>query len=174
MKSLATIVNEATRIEQLLIEGGGEENAELEQALAVSGAELQAKADSYSIIMERFSATEAHYKERAQFFLNIAKQCGNVQDRLKNNIKYAMQEMGVDEIRGEDVRFKLSATKGSLVIEDAEMVPVEFKTEVIETVIDKKKLKDAAEKGEVPGARIEPGSSLRTYANTPEKKAKVG
>lgn len=173
MKSLAAIVNESNQIEAMLLESQGEITEAIEAALAVRDLELTEKVDGYSHIMDRFAALESHYKEKAEFFSRISKQCSNVQDRLKNNIKFAMQEMGTTELVGVDIKFTLKPTTGSLVIDDAEMVPVEFKSEVIETVIDKKKLKDAASKGEVPGARVEPGFSLRMFANTPEKKVKA-
>lgn len=172
MKSLAAIVNESNQIEAMLLESQGEITEAIEAALAVRDLELTEKVDGYSHIMDRFAALESHYKEKAEFFSRISKQCSNVQDRLKNNIKFAMQEMGTTELVGVDIRFTLKPTTGSLVIDDAEIVPVEFKSEVIETVIDKKKLKDAASKGEVPGARVEPGFSLRMFANTPERKTK--
>lgn len=172
MKSLATIVNESNQIEAMLLESQGEITEAIEAALAVRDLELTEKIDGYSYILDRFSALESHYKEKAEFFSRISKQCSGVQDRLKNNIKYAMQEMGTSELAGVDIKFKVTPTSGSLVIDDAEMVPVEFKSEVIETVIDKKKLKDAASKISIPGAHIEPGFSLRMFANTPDKKTK--
>jgi hypothetical protein len=166
-------VIETNNIEQMLIESGGELTEAIEQALAVRDLELVEKVDGYQHIIERFFSLEAHYKERAEFFARISKQCAGVQDRLKNNLKYAMQEMGTTELIGVDVKFKLTPTSGSLVIDDADMVPVEFKSEVVETVIDKKKLKDAAASGNVPGAHVEPGFSLRMFANVPDKKKKA-
>lgn len=172
MKSLAAIVNETNQIEQMLLDSDGEITEAIESALAVRDLELAEKVDGYSHIMDRFAALETHYKEKAEFFSRISKQCKNVQERLKGNIKFAMQELGQSELVGEDIKFTLKPTSGSLVIEDEEMIPVEFKTEVIVTEIDKKKLKDAAAKAEIPGARIEPGFSLRMVANTPDKKSK--
>ena len=172
-KSLYLIVNEAMQIEQMLMESGGEVTPEIEMALSVNSSELANKVDGYQHIIERFNSLADHYKARAEFFKTIAGQCKTASDRLKDNIKFAMIELGVDEVKGQDMRFKLSTTSGTLVIEDAEMVPVEFKTEVITTEIDKKSLKEAALKGDVPGVKIEPGHSLRSYANTPEKKSKT-
>lgn len=172
-KSLYLIVNEAMKIEQMLMESGGELTVDIEAALAVNSKELSEKVDGYQHVIERFTSLADHYKARAEFFKNIAGQCKTAADRLKDNIKFAMIELGVDEVKGQDMRFKLSATSGTLVIEDAEMVPVEFKSEVVTTEIDKKALKEAALKGDVPGAKIEPGHSLRSYANTPEKKSKT-
>lgn len=171
-KSLISLVNEANAIEQMIIEAGGEITEAIEQALAVKDLELTEKVDGYSMVMDRFATIAEGYKEKAEFFLRLSKQCDNVQDRLKNNIKFAMQEMGKTELVGNDIKFKLTPTSGSLQITDEEMVPVEFKSEKTVTEIDKKKLKEAAAKGEVPGAKLEPGFSLRMFANTPDKKTK--
>jgi hypothetical protein len=172
-KSLLLIVNEAMSLEQMLMESGGEINESIEKALAVNAQELAVKTDGYVEIIERFDSLAEHYKKRAEFYSKIAAQCSKAVTRLEDNIKFAMQELGVDEIKGVDTRFKMSQTSGSLAVLDAEMVPVEFKTEKIETVIDKKALKDALLNGkEIPGAELIPGHSLRVYANTPEKKSK--
>lgn len=171
-KSLMAIVNQSIDIEKMLIESGGEVNEEIEKFLTITHSELAEKVDGYQNVIERFEALEDHYKARAEFFRTVSGQCKTVAQRLKDNIKYAMQEMGVVEIKGNDIRFKLSPTKGRVIIEDANMVPVEFKEEVIETKIDDKKIREALEQGEVRGARLEPGFSLRTYANVPERKSK--
>lgn len=172
-KTLALIVNEALILEKMLIESGGEVNPEIEKALAVNSQELALKVDGYVEIIERFESLEAYYKTRAEYFKDISSRCKKAVDRLKENIKYGMNELGIDEIKGVDMRLKVSQTSGSLKITDEEMIPVEFKKEEIKTVIDTKALKEAIAKGlEVKGAEIIPGFSLRAYANTPEKKSK--
>ena len=123
-KSLLSIVNEAMTLEKMLIESNGEITPEIEQALAVNQQELSLKADGYHTIMERFDNLERHYLARADFYKRIASQCGGVVDRLKNNIKLAIHEMGVTEIKGEDIRFVIKETKGKVIIEDEEMLSV--------------------------------------------------
>lgn len=172
-KSLVLIVNEAMNLEQMLMESGGEINEAMEKALAVNSQELALKTDGYVEIIERFDSLSDHYKRRAEFYAKIAAQCSNASERLENNIKFAMQELGVDEIKGVDTRFKLTATSGSLKITDEEMVPVEYKIEKVVTSLDNKAIKGALSNGkEVPGAELIPGKSLRVYANTPERKSK--
>jgi hypothetical protein len=85
-----------------------------------------------------------------------------------------MQTLGKTELVGEDIKFKLSTTSGSLVITDKEMIPVEYKVEKVVTEINNKNLKDDIAKGLViPGAEIKTGFSLRIVANTPDKKSKT-
>lgn len=169
-KSLITLVSESNDLERMLIESGGELTPEIEAMLQVKGAQLPDKVDAYHFTKDRFATLETYYKERANFYYNIAKQCGAVQDRLVENLKYAMNELHTDELVGHDVKFKLSKSKAKLVIDDPEMVPVAYKTEVITTQIEKEKLRADLEIGEVAGAHLEPSFSLRTYANTPNKK----
>lgn len=172
-KSLVLIVNETLELERMLVESGGEVNEDFERALQVNSKELSTKVDGYVEIIERFKAMKEHYKSRANFYAQIASNCENAADRLKDNIEYAMKELKVDEIQGTDMRFVLSSTVGSLVIDDPEEIPVEFKREVSKTEIDNKGIKAALTRGEkVPGAHLVPGTSLKSYANTKAKKSK--
>lgn len=171
-KSLVAIVGESMSLERMLIESGGEVTPEIESFLAVNSTELAAKVDGYHMIIDRFDSLKKYYADKADFFKIISGQCDNASKRLKENIKFAMIEMGVDEIKGHDMRFKLSSGAGKLVIDDKEMIPVEFKHEVVDTEIKSAELKEALKKGPVSGAHIEPTQSVRAYANLPEKKTK--
>ena len=171
-KSLVTIVNESASIEAMLIESGGELTDEIQNFLAVNSTELATKVDGYHMIIDRFDSLKKYYAEKAEFFKIISGQCDNASKRLKENIKFAMLELGVDEIKGHDMRFKLSQGAGKLVVDDEEMIPVEFKVEKITTEIKNSELKEALKKGPIVGAHIEPTQSVRAYANLPEKKTK--
>jgi hypothetical protein len=171
-KSLVTIVNESMSLEQMLIESGGEMTAEIESFLSVNSEQLATKVDGYHMIIDRFDSLKKYYAEKAEFFKTISSQCDNASKRLKENIKFAMLEMGVDEIKGHDMRFKLSQGAGKLVVDDEEMIPVEFKFENITTEIKSYQLKEALKNGPISGAHIEPTQSVRAYANLPEKKTK--
>lgn len=174
MKSLITIVQETNNIETMLLESQGELTPEIESALSVNETDMAAKIDSYSYILDRFAALEKHYYDKANFFVEVAKRCGSVQERLKNNVKYSMQALGKTELLGEDIKFTLKPTAGSLNIIDEEMIPVSYKSEKLVTEINKKTLKDDIAKGAVvPGAEIKPGFSLKIVANTPDKKSKT-
>lgn len=172
-KSLIAIVSESAQIEQMLIESGGELTPELEAFLQVNGKELAEKVDAYDLIIERFENLKSFYSAQSDFYARVASSCSGTVYRLKENIKRAMQELGAEEIKGNQKRFKLVQGSGSLRIKDPEMIPVEFKQEIIETLIDKQALKAALKQGPIPGAEIEFSPSLRTYANLPDKKTKA-
>lgn len=166
------LVNEASALEQMLIDSGGEITPEIENALVVKDQLLPEKIDNYSLIMERFEHLSEHYKSRAEMFIQIAKQCQNVQERLKENIKQAMLTLEVEEVQGFDIRFKLSKSKPKVVIFAEEVIPTEYKKEVTTIVVDKDKLREDLSIGLVSGAKLEQSYSLRTYANTPKQKSK--
>jgi len=172
-KSLVQIVHDSIDIEKLLMESEGEMTPEIEKALAITEASLTDKVDGYVHIIERFEALATHYKDRAEFFKTVSGRCATAAKVLQNNIKYAMSQMSVFELKGNDMRFKIAPTSGTVIIDDEEMIPVEFKEQVMQTKVKTKELKEALAKGEVTGARLEPGFSLRMYANVPERKKKA-
>lgn len=168
-KSLAIIVQEKNLIEQMLIESCGELTPELEQALAISNLELPEKVDSYSWKMDFLKSAAEFYKEKAEFFSKVSKSLSSASDRMKDGIKDAMKALTVDEIQGNDIRFKLSKTKPRLIVENEEFLKDYFK-EVKTMVLEKDKLTEDLKIGEVKGARLEDSFSLRTYANNSQKK----
>ena len=139
---------------------------EIETMLAINKAELPAKIDGYDLIIKRLGSLEDFYKDRASLFNDLAKKCGNAQDRLKENIKFAMKELGETEIAGNDVRFKLVAAKPSVVIDDEAVIPKEYLKTVTTYSVDKTKLREDLAIGSIAGAHLEETVSLRTYGNT--------
>lgn len=171
-KALLTIVQDSLNIEKMLIESGGEMTDEISEILAVTEQSMSEKIDGYHLIIDRFETLKKYYEEKAEYFKTISNQCGNASKRLKENIKVAMINLGVDEIKGNDMRFVLVGGAGSLVIEDEEMIPVEYKYEKVETIIKKDELKRDLKTKKISGARIEESKSVRAYANIPERKTK--
>lgn len=171
-KSLISLVSDTTKIELMLIESHGELTPEIEAALSVKETQLAEKVDGYAHVLDRLESLESHYKQKAEFYASVSKQCKSAAQRLVENLKFAMNTLGVDEIHGHDIRFKKAPTTGTLNIIDEELIPVEYKAEKVVTEIDKKRLKDDLKTKQIPGAQLEPGYSLRVYANT--AKAKKG
>ena len=163
--SLVAIVREVATLETLLIESGGELTPEIEAMLTVKEVNLPEKVDGYEAIMDRLDSLEGMYKERAKMFSTAAKSLGMAQDALKERLKFAMKELGVTELMGNDIRFKLSASKPRLVIEDEKLVPKEYKQETVMIEVKKDLLTEDLKIGSVPGARLEESVSLRKYVN---------
>ena len=96
---------------------------------------------------------------------------GVVTDCSDDNIKEAMQTLETDELVGIDVRFKLSKSNPSCVIDDPEKIDAAYKTVVQEIKIDKKRITDDLKHGiPVEGAYLQESFSLRQYANSPATK----
>ena len=170
-QSLVVLAQKSAAIETLLIESGGELTPELEEALTVKEEQLPAKIDGYALFMERMEMVAEHYSERARFYEKFAKSAIAVADRLETNIKFAMETMGTTEILGNDVRFKIQNTAPSVVTENEFEIPDEYKSSKQVVTIDKKKIAEVLKAGgTVPGARLNRGTTIRKYANTPGRK----
>lgn len=169
MPSLVEIAKEVNAIEEMLLENGGEMNAHMEAYLANVHVALKEKVDGYSVVMAKLHAVSHHYKEQAEKFANAAKTITNFTERLEHNIKVAMQRMGVSEVKGTDIKFKLSPTKGRIVVNDLMKLPPACVIEKREMVADKEAIRQKLEKGElVEGVIFEQTYSLRTYINKGE------
>ncbi len=148
-----------------LVELSGELSPELEAQLATLEISLPAKVDSYAYLMDRLEAEAGFWKARAESNALVMKACLAAQKRLKENLKFAMQEQKSDEIKGNDIRFKLQNSKPSLIIDEATIDPA-YTFQHVETRIDKKKIEEDLKIGvPVKGAALEPSFSLRVYAN---------
>ena len=169
-KSLSLIVSQVADIENMLIESEGVITPEIEAILAVKEINLPEKVDSYAAVIERFEMIEEYYKAKSDNILKIARAASAVYSRCKENLKFAMKELGVDEINGHDMRFKLSASKPSIIIEDDSKIDAAYK--ITETIvkIDKNKIGEDLKIGvPVAGAKMQENFSLRKYANRSSK-----
>lgn len=160
-KSLLELTGEYQRIMHLLMEAGGELTPEIEQELTVHQELLAAKADRYDFILQHLESEEAHWKAQADRFARVARVCSAARERLRASIKGAMQQMGVTEITGESVAFKLTNNAPKLVLNETAL----DKEYVVETIVrepNKDKIKGALKEGkEVIGAHFEPVVALR-------------
>lgn len=162
LRSLVTLSNDL--LNQLL-ESNGQLTPELEEQLSKLEIALPAKVDSYAYLIDRFEAEAEFWKARAENNALVMKACLAAQKRLKDNLKFAMQEQKAGEIKGNEVRFKLQNSKPSLVIDETIIDPA-YTYQHVETRIDKKKIEEDLKIGvPVKGATLEPSFSLRVYAN---------
>ena len=170
-KSLISLAEESAKIETMLVESGGELTEAIEALLAEIDVKLPEKVENYSSLMDRMEALSVYYNDRAAFLQRMAKAASNVVDRCSENLKIAMVKLETDEIRGIDVRYKLTNTAGKVVIENDANVDPAYTTIEQVTKIDKKRIAEDLKLGvAVKGARLEIGKSLRKYANTPGRK----
>ena len=107
---------------------------------------------------------ETYWKEKAEKYKAIAKGCDNARERLKDNLKFAAGILGTDELKGIDVKFKVSTLKPKMIIESA--LDTKYFVQVITSVPDKEKLRKDLDAGvEVFGAHLEDVRSIRQLVN---------
>lgn len=163
-ETLFALVATANGIENMLLETAGEITPEIEAALAVVDVNLPAKVDSYAFVIDRLEAQEAFWKLKANELYKIASSCKTARERIKDSIKDAISALGADEIRGNEVRFKMANSRPRLVI-DEDALPKEYMMQIIHLEADKKRIEEDLKLGiPVEGATYQETKSLRTYA----------
>jgi hypothetical protein len=170
-KSLMSYVKDHHQLDEELFRNEGELTTEMEQFLEINEKGLAQKVDSYKLYID-------HLEYRAEYFKNIAEQAQvyektflNQIKRMKENLRFAMQNMNTDELKGEQYRFALTEPTDKLVIENENDIPVKFTKEEIVFKMDRDAIKKALQSGEqVPGAKLEITQQLRQYVNGNKKK----
>ena len=174
LKSMHEIVESVKSVETMLLESNGELTPEIEAMLLITETALPEKIDSYGLVIDRFSSLEKFYKEKSDAILRMARAFGSAQDRLKDNLKASMTTLGTDELKGFDIRFKLSATKPSVVVDAVETLDAAYTTIEQVTKVNKDRIRQDLELGvPVNGARLERGFALRSYVNSPAAQKKA-
>ena len=164
-ETLPSLVSHASELIVKILEADGELTEFIENEMQVSQAALAEKVDSYKVIMEQLVVQKDYWRAKAQESTKIARAMENAKTSLNNNIKYAMQELDVGEMKGNDYRFKLSTLKPKLEIND-EVLDDDYFIQVITLVPDKDRIFKALVDGEeVAGARLVESISLRSYVN---------
>lgn len=167
--SLYGLVQQANTISRMLAESGGEITPELEALMANVDVKMPEKIDGYHVVLERLEVEAKYWKDKSAAYALMAKAHTAMHDRIKDRLKDAMKALGVDEIKGHDVRFKLSNVKPALVIDESKLDP-SYTMVVTETVPDKERIRAALTEGaKIQGAQLVQSQSLRPYLNKKEK-----
>ena len=140
MTTLKEILSEEAKILDLVITNGGELSEEQSQELDAVMTALCQKVDAYAATFDALEARVESLKRQAAMFTDAAKALKNAQERLKERMKYLIQESGKNGVEGDYWAFKLSSGKPSLVIND-ELDP-SYLMQVTEMVADKKRIED--------------------------------
>lgn len=171
-KSLLALTAEVAEIERKILENNGELTPEIEQMLDLSSGDLRAKVDAYKVILDAFEWRSAQFKSIKDQSAAAQKTFDNLRDRLKDNLKYCAKQIGTDDLRGNDWRFKISTSKPRVVYDDTP-IPTYFCKEKVEYVPDRDAIESALRLGEnVPGAALEQSESIRVYVNNEPKYVK--
>ena len=158
--SLYDISNEMRDIYNLLESGEGvdfetgEIKEEVQNALALTQQNLQAKAIDYGYIIKSLGDELELYTKEIKRLNERKKQIESLQEKLEENLTRAMQEFGIVEIKGKTIRLSFRKSE-SVEIVNVDLIPDDFK--IVKTLIepDKKYIKQAIKDGvKVEGARI--------------------
>lgn len=161
---LTELVQLSNEVRLALVEANGEINDETCKALLVLEDSLPRKAEGYFYLVKDLESQAEQYKERAEEFKRNAKACENYAEGLKERLKLACITMGVDELKGFEHRWKLQASKPSVIIDDETKIPGKYKTVVTTYKVDKDKIKaDIEAQIEVEGCHLEKNSHVRAY-----------
>lgn len=161
--SLMALVAQTKDIVAVILEHDGQLTPEIEAALTVIEEKTPAKVDAYAIVMERLEMEKDYWKEKAEFYSRVAKSCENIRQKLRDNVKYAMEQLGTDELLGNDVRFKLVPAKSRLVINET-YLPKEFFKEIVTMEPDKTRIEAELKAGaDIEGAMLVENRALRQF-----------
>lgn len=84
----------------------------------------------------------------------------------ETSLKEEMTAEGICELQGEMIKYTVTPSPHKLVIDDSELIPAEYKVQVVTVEIRKDAIKDELKIGTViPGAHLEQGTTLKLSAN---------
>ncbi len=159
MKALYNISAELRSVLNTIAESDGEVTPEIEASLAISQAELEQKGVNYALAIREMDGRGEIIDQEIERLKKLKKATETISDRLKNNIKAAMVEFGVEKVESNLVKLSLRKSKET-VIDDESLLPEScFKTERKVVKAEVKKLIESG--APVAGARIVENKSLQ-------------
>lgn len=150
--NLYNLTTQAKEIALLLEEG--EFTPELEQSLAITQEQLQAKAIDYTYIIKNFEADSQAIDNEIKRLKAMKEAKDNAIDRMKEAVRNAMLASGIDKI--ESSLFKLSIRSSEAVeVVNIDQLPESLVTVKKTVSADKVKIKEAIKAGQaIQGAVI--------------------
>lgn len=162
MNNLKVALQNADRLEGLLIESGGEITPEIQAELSVNPKTITELVDTKYIGLERLEMSALYFEKKEHEFKAIRTALQNASKFITSSIKEYMIENDKKELVGGEYQFKLSNSAPKVNILSEDRVPEAYKKEVVETQIDKKQIAEDLKKGfPVEGCVLEENYSLR-------------
>jgi hypothetical protein len=160
----------ATKLENMLIESGGEITPEIQIELSFNSATIEELVDIKYMSLERIDKAIEYYKEKSEQFSRIAHSLKSANSFVSDSIKKYMIDNAKNELQGSDYRFTVRRTKPKLNILDEDAIFGAYKKETTEIVLDKEKITDDLKNGiPVEGCELIEVYSLRKYVNKGKK-----
>lgn len=149
--TLFNIQNDYSEMMREIEEAEGEITEEMSEALEINEKELQAKGVGYLEIIKQKEAFNIIVSEEIKRLQGLKRINDNSIDRLKNSLLNAVKTFG--EFTIGTLTFK-TRKSSSLIIENEELIPKKYKTQIITTKIDKAQIKKDLKNEDIPSAYI--------------------
>lgn len=162
MNTLMDLTGEYLELYEMLSDGDTEEQVIKDTLEAITG-EIGIKADGYAVVIDKLMGEAAMRFKMAKKLTSSAKALENNATRMKNRLKYCMEQMDKKELKGEYFTYKISGNGGKQPLKyvDGVEIPQSYMKVVVD--VDNDKVRKALEAGEkLPFAYLEErGTHLR-------------
>jgi hypothetical protein len=138
MATLFNITAEQRRINDALMESGGELTPELEEALLINSENFAVKVEGYATSIHQFEAFADAADAEIKRLMALKKSAQGAAKRLKDNLAYGMEVMGYDKV---DMGLHKLSFRSSTAVNITDEVRIPNQYIKVETKIDKESLK---------------------------------
>lgn len=159
MATLFNITAEQKRINDALMESGGELTPELEEALVINAENFAVKVEGYATSIHQFEAYAEAADAEIKRLTALKKSAQGAAKRLKDNLAYGMEVMGYDKV---DMGLHKISFRTSTAVNITDEVRIPNQYIKVETKIDKEALRRDLKAGlVVEGAELVTNRNLQ-------------
>ena len=156
-KTLFNIQEDYSEMMRVIEEAEGEITEEMAAALEINEKDLKSKGVGYLEIIKQKEAFNLIVSEEIKRLQNLKRLNDSSVESLKSSLLNAVKTFG--EFTIGTVTFK-TRKSSSLIIENEELVPKKYKTQVVTTKIDKAQIKKDLKTEDIPSAYIQENLNL--------------
>jgi hypothetical protein len=159
--SIYQIEQSYNQLAEELIDNGGELTPELSEALAITEEQLQNKSVAYSFVIKQIDSEVDIIDAEIKRLQAMKKTRENASERLRANIKHAMELFNIDEIKTPLVKINFRKSE-AVEVDDVNQLPAPYKVVKVTEQADKMAIKEAIKNGaEIIGCRIVANRNLQ-------------
>lgn len=131
--------------------------------IAIISGQIEKKAESICQFIRTLETNAEQFKAEEQRISNRRKALEHKAERIRAYIKQSMLDADITKINAGTFKLSVALSPGSVVIDDINAVPPQYKTIIQEIKPDKKAISAAIKQkpDSVPGAHLEAGFVLR-------------
>ncbi len=170
MNNLQLALFHADKLENMLIDSGGEITPEIQAEMQINPETISMMVDIKYIGLERLESSIELFEKKSEDFKIIAASLKNAKSYVLDSIKDYLIQSGKKELIGQDYQFKLAVAAPKVeIVNESDLADI-YKKEKIEISIDKKLIGEDLKKGiPVSGAVLKENFSLRKSINKGSK-----